>query len=287
MHQSVEVLYRQEDQGHTGELHFAFFQMAYVISGTGKLGINGNNVPYKKGNLMLLTPDDRHHFEITASTEFLLVRFYSSYITEYRWRSIDHIECLLYYASHLSGCVLHNISDFSLVEALVGSILHNIKYEGIYNEDLTINFVNALIVIAARNIAAMHPKGINPTADRRALNIVAYIQGYIFSPQLLRASVIAKEFGLSENYLGSYFRQQCGETLQQFISSYKIRLIEHRLKFSDKRINEIAHEFGFADESHLNKFFKKHKDGKSLSAYRKETLATGISSALRSPLQRG
>ncbi len=56
--------------------------------------------------------------------------------------------------------------------------------------------------------------------------------------------------------------------IQHFIANYKIRLIEHRLKFSDRRINEIAFEFGFADESHLNKFFKKHKS-LSLTQYRK------------------
>jgi AraC-like DNA-binding protein len=36
-----------------------------------------------------------------------------------------------------------------------------------------------------------------------------------------------------------------------------MRLIEHRLLFSDMRVNEIVSEFGFSDESHLNKFFKK------------------------------
>jgi AraC-like DNA-binding protein len=270
MHQSVEVIYRKEEEGQTGELHFAFFQMAYVISGKGSLGINGSHVPYNRGNLMLLTPDDRHHFEIETETEFLLVRFYTSYIKEYRWRSIDHMECILYYASHLSGCILHNTSDFSLVESLVGAILHGIKHEGIYNEDLTINFVNALIVIAARNIAAIKPEGISPNADKRILDIIAYIQRHIFSPQQLRVPIIADQFGISGTYLGSYFRQQCGETIQHFISNYKIRLIEHRLKFSDKRINEIANEFGFADESHLNKFFKKHREGLSLTGYRKE-----------------
>lgn len=51
-----------------------------------------------------------------------------------------------------------------------------------------------------------------------------------------------------------------------------MRLIEHRLKFSDKLINEIVAEFGFADESHLNKFFKKHRN-MSLSAYRKTVMS--------------
>ncbi|MFC6265025.1 hypothetical protein ACFQFA_15310 [Flavobacterium panici] len=35
--------------------------------------------------------------------------------------------------------------------------------------------------------------------------------------------------------------------------------MEHRIRFSDKRMNEIAYEFGFTDVSHLNKFFQKTK----------------------------
>ena len=55
--------------------------------------------------------------------------------------------------------------------------------------------------------------------------------------------------------------------MQGYITKYKIKLIEHRLKFSDKRINEIAEEFGFTDISHLSKFFKKQK-GNNLSSFR-------------------
>jgi len=43
--------------------------------------------------------------------------------------------------------------------------------------------------------------------------------------------------------------------MQGYIGKYKTKLIQHRLKFSDKRLNEIADELGFVDVSHLNKFF--------------------------------
>jgi AraC-like DNA-binding protein len=268
MHQSVEVIHRRLSESPKDKLNFAFFQMAYVISGEGKLSINGNRIPYRKGNLMLLTPDDRHNFEVDTESELLLIRFYPSHVKEYRWRSIDHIECLLYHASHLSGCILRNELDYPLVEGLVASLLHGIKHGGAYQEDLTMHFVDALIVIAARNIASMRPRAVAANADRRISEIIDYIQANIFSPGDLRAPVIAARFGISGSYLGSYFKQHCGETIQHFITGYKLRLIEHRLKFSDQRINEIAHEFGFSDESHLNKFFKKHRQGVSLTKFR-------------------
>lgn len=268
MHQSVEVIYKKVNDCSTVNSKFSFFQMAYVVSGNGFLHINGNRISYQAGNLMLLTPNDYHTFDIVKTTEFLLVKLNSEYVKEYKSKSIDHIECLLHYASHLSGCILKNKADEFLVKSIAESLIHNIENKDIYDEDLVSHYVNALIVIAARNIAKIKPVGIKENVDKRILEIINYIQANIFCPQKLKVTVIAEKFDISDTYLGSYFKNHSGETIQSFISNYKIRLIEHRLSFSDMRINEIVDEFHFSDESHLNKFFKKHRNI-SLTGYRK------------------
>ena len=74
--------------------------------------------------------------------------------------------------------------------------------------------------------------------------------------------------GISESYLGRYIKKHTNETMQQYILSYKLKLVESRLLHSQMRINEIAEELGFTDESHLSKFFKKNK-GCSPSSFRK------------------
>ncbi|MFQ6603452.1 helix-turn-helix domain-containing protein [Flavobacterium sp. C3NV] len=268
MHQSVEVLYKKVDECPIVNSQFSFFQMVYVISGNGFLKINGNCISYQTGNLMLLTPNDYHNFNIITTTEFLLVKINSEYVKEYKSKSIDHIGCLLHYATHLSGCILKRKADEFLVKSISESLIHAIDNKDIYDEDLITHYVNALIVIAARNIAKIKPTGVKESADKRILEIINYIQAHIFCPQKLKASAVAKEFDISDTYLSSYFKNHSGETIQSFISNYKIRLIEHRLRFSDMRINEIVEEFGFSDESHLNKFFKKHRNI-SLTGYRK------------------
>lgn len=271
MHQAVEVIYKKVDTAPAHDWKLTFFQLVYIVSGTGILNINGNSIPYQTGNLLLLTPDDCHHFNITSPTEFILIRFNNHHIREYRWDNIDHIECLLYYASHLSGCIIQCRTDQYLVKRIMASILHGIQYQNVYTTDLNTHLVNALIVIAARNIARIRPANLRANADSRIREIIGHIQLHIRYPEQLKAVTIAKKFGLSQTYLGSYFKNQCGETIQQYITAYKTRLIEHRLKFSDRRINEIVDEFGFADESHLNKFFKKQR-GVSLTAYRKQAI---------------
>ncbi|AZA93732.1 AraC family transcriptional regulator [Chryseobacterium nakagawai] len=269
MHQSLEVFYEKIDQCPLKDRQFNFFELVYVISGIGAHTVNENTIAYAEGDLFLITPNDCHGFELNGICEFMVVRFGENYIKEYQWKSIDHIECLLYYASHLSGSLLVNNEDKKMMSLLIQNLQQAIQHESVYNEDLTRHLVNAIIVIAARNIAVIKPQNISSNADVRILQILDYIQENIRQPRLLKVEAIANEFGLSSTYLGSYFRKQCNESIQQYISSYKIRLIEHRLRFSDKRVHEIADEFGFADESHINKFFKRHK-GKSLKAYRLE-----------------
>lgn len=236
---------------------FSFFQIIYVISGKASFTINNNIATYGKGSLILLTPDDEHHLEIEDKTELLLVKFSERYIKDYKWNNINSIGCLLYGASYLSGCILQNKPDIILVESIITSLLHGLNHPDLYQEELTLHYVNALIVIAARNISKMRAESVGSNTDKRILDIINYIQGNIHDPSLLKVGVIAQQFGLSENYLGSYFKNHCGETITHYILNYKLRLIEHRLLFSDMRINEIVTEFGFSDESHLNKFFKK------------------------------
>lgn len=271
IHQSLEVFYEKVEVCPLRDRLFNFFELVYVISGSGDHLVNGNKIAYSAGDLFLITPNDYHGFDLNGISEFLVVRFGENYIREYQWKSIDHIECLLYYASHLSGSVLVNNDDKKMTGLLIQNLQQAIKHQSVYNEDLVRHLVNAVIVIAARNIAVIKPEKISSGADLRILQILDYIQENIRQPKLLKIETIANEFGLSSTYLGSYFRKQCNESMQQYISSYKIRLIEHRLRFSDKRVHEIADEFGFSDESHINKFFKRHR-GKSLKAYRVEVI---------------
>jgi len=268
IYQALEVYYEQIDTCPLRNRLFNFFELVYVLSGEGSHAVNGNRIRFNVGDLFLITPQDCHEFDLEGICEFMVIRFGERYVTDYQWKSIDHIECLLYYASHLSASVLVNEEDKQLVEQLMQTIRQVIAMEAMYKEDVVRHLVNAVLVIAARNIAMIQLKALTPTSDTKIVQILNYIQEHIRQPEWLKVAVIAKHFGLSSTYLGSYFSKQCGESLQAYISAYKIRLIEHRLLFSEMRVNELVDEFGFADESHINKFFKRHKE-MSMSAYRK------------------
>lgn len=252
-----------------------FFELIYVVDGTGIQIINNNKFQYRKGNLFLVTPQDVHSFEISTLTKFFFLRFNEYYVKvnsqNPQNETVLRMEYILQNASHRPGCILKNKIDKPLIASLIESIINEQSNQQIYHQKIIEQIVNAIITVVARNIALKLPKNIKETTGEMVLEILHYIQENIYDPKQLKANIISENFNISLHYLGKYFKKQTGETLQEYISNYKLRLIEARLLNSDMRINEIADELHFSDESHLNKVFRKHK-GINPSEFRKQYL---------------
>lgn len=248
-----------------------FFELIYVIDGTGIQIVNKNRFNYRKGNLFLLTPQDVYSFDIATPTTFFFLRFNELFVKEKTGRdndAVNQVEYILQNASHRPGCILKNKVDKPLIASLIESILNEQTNQQLYYNRITEQIVNTIITIVARNIALKLPKNIKESTGEPVLEILQYIQENIFDQENLRAEKLSDHFNISLNYLGRYFKKQIGETLQSYIVNYKLRLIETRLLHSDMRINEIAYELNFSDESHLNRVFKKYK-GMNPSEFRK------------------
>ncbi len=237
----------------------AFFELVFVLSGTGKHCVNDNRIVYRAGDMFLLTPQDLHDFSIETATEFFFLRFNDIYLKSNGIvkDNLQRLEYLLYNAKQLAGSILKNESDKPLAKAMVDAIIRaHINRDNCWDK-LTLALINAMIVLVGRNIEMNLPEQFNEDKEEKTLDIIQYIQANIYHPHLLKAQHISGEFGISLSYISRYFKRQTGKTMQDYIAKYKTRLVENRLLYSNMRMSEIVEELGFADESHLNKFFKK------------------------------
>ncbi|WP_223605529.1 AraC family transcriptional regulator [Chryseobacterium sp. OSA05B] len=250
-----------------------FFELVFILSGTGTHCINKHSFSYHNNHMFLLTPKDCSQFWIDSTTEFFFLQFSDIYLKDsiISRENIKRLEFILENANHKPGCIIKNQTDKMLIRPIVEALIREGVNRDFYHNDITALLVNSLIALVARNIIKYLPQKIGETSESRIINILNYIQANIYDPEMIRVEKISNMFGLSENYLGKYFKKHCGETLQSYINNYKATLIEHRLKHSDMRISEIADEFGFTDDSHLNKFFKVQK-GKSPRTFKIEYL---------------
>ena len=198
LHQPFEISFSEFDESMLKEHDHTFFELVYILSGTGIQWINNNKFSYHDGHLFMITPGDSHSFEIHSTTKFINIKFNDIYIHSavFGTENIKRLEFILQHANHQPGCILRNRTD------------------------------------------------------------------------KLKTKAISQHFGISENYLGRYFKKHTNETMQQYILNYKLKLVENRLLHSEMRISEIVAELGFTDESHLNKLFKKYR-GCSPTNFRK------------------
>ncbi|GAA3992426.1 AraC family transcriptional regulator [Mucilaginibacter dorajii] len=240
----------------------SFFEFIYIVDGSGKQCINNSKFTYKPGHLFLLTPNDSHYFEIETATQFLFIRFNLSYIRQHNAPGdmLQNLEFILSNANQAPGCVIKNYDDRPIMKAIMSAVIIEHANHGLYHKELLQQYINTLILIVTRNIALAMPQQVDETTEEKTFDILQYIQANIYFPEKLKAGVIGDKMGISETYLGRYFKKHTNETMQQYIINYKIKLVENRLLHSNMRMAEIANELGFSDESHLNRIFKKYKN---------------------------
>ncbi|NLR57468.1 AraC family transcriptional regulator [Chitinophaga polysaccharea] len=261
LHQQYEIEWKELDCFEKPFKRNNFFELIYVMEGTGVQFVNNHQFNYRKGNLFLLTPQDSYSFDIDQKTRFFFLRFNESYIKEKSGKDQDtvtHVAYILQNASHRPGCILKNKADKPFIFSLVNAILDEQTRQQIYYTRISEQIVSTIITVVARNIALKLPKNIKENTGEPILEILNYIQVNIFEPGKLKTKNLSRHFNISTNYLGRYFKTQTGETLQHYITHYKVRLVQTRLLHSDMRMSEIAYELGFTDESHLNRIFKKY-----------------------------
>ncbi|QNF32190.1 AraC family transcriptional regulator [Adhaeribacter swui] len=270
LHEPFSIVFETLDKDSQREHQHHFFELIFILAGTGYQCINQHQFAYRAGHLFLITPEDCHSFDIHTTTEFFFLRFNNIYLKQsgLHTDNIPRLEFILQNASHQPGCILKNQVDKTLVRPMVEAIIREHVNRDLYNQELIQQLVNTLIVVVARNIAKYLPEQVHTGTDDKALTIINYIQDNIYAPEKTRAEVISQHLGISETYLGRFFKKHTGETLQKYLINYRLKLIEARLQHSDKRMHEIADELGFTDESHLNKFFRKNR-GVSPSEFRK------------------
>ncbi|WP_461085739.1 helix-turn-helix domain-containing protein [Spirosoma flavus] len=237
------------------------YQLVLIQKGIGECIINGNRFAYQTGNVFFLSPSDTYYFKISQKTSFYCLSFTKSYIASLMVTNAHLWPHVSEYGIQLSGTVIANSADqrnlLVLVEILIAeqqrlcSLLANPVVESLMKTIL--NLVDRHLVQHPFDVPAW-----STTPSAFSQRIVAYIGQHITEPDLLRLDKLADVFNYSASHLGALFKQQLGESIQQYIIRYKLKQVETRLSLSTMTISQIAHEFGFSDVCHLNKLFKRY-----------------------------
>ncbi|MFD1143722.1 AraC family transcriptional regulator [Larkinella insperata] len=250
-----------------------YFEIIFILRGQGIHNINGNTFDYGEGDVFLLGPEDYHHFSIHEVTEFCFIRFNDSihmHPTEGKdlpWQPI--IKALLTTSSQSRGTLVVDKQEKLKLHHLRTVLEEEYKRDqSPYFASIRDSLLRSMLLILARNLFGQSPASALTKDSVEA--ILLYIRQHIHQPGKLGIDHLADVFHYAPAYISLFFKKQTGESLKQYIIKHRIKLIEARLLYSHLTLAQIADEFGYTDESHFCKQFRKYT-GSTPSAFRRRT----------------
>lgn len=248
------------------ELHkHNFYELIFVEKGSGTHLLNGTAVPYKKGDVMLLTPEDAHEFEISKRTVFTYLKFDEKVFAQENfcfakagWANA--FKQLLVKAGTNNGFISFSKKDSFHAFQLVHMMKHEFEGNELYEQDLLISLFGSLVMLIVRNINDSIRAVVKGGSDIEKLNsILSYIRVYALDNGKMKIAEIAAHFHMSPNYISIYVKKHTGLSIQQHAIQARLKSAERLLRQKKLSINEVAFRLGFNDASHFNKIFRKYK----------------------------
>ena len=237
-----------------------YYELVYIFKGYGNHHINQIVMPYKAGDLHLISPEDEHFFDIKKTTKFCFIKFNDSFFENNKHLSPDHL---------MAATPIHIMRNPLLKEerlvfdepcrTILRNTVENIIYYNHFHKvsSSPMIFFQILSLFGLIREASLKLNlGMKQSTPQKE-DLISYIHQNIYSPGLIRINTIAKHFNISHTYFGAYFKRNFGIPYRKYITDYKLKLIEKRINSGQMTMKQIAYEFGFTDESHLTNYFKK------------------------------
>jgi len=243
-----------------------FFELTFIIQGTGQHIINESIISYKEGDVFFLTPKDEHEFVVATPTKFGMLKFTEQLFIEKTnltsstyWRK--NLDTVIFYANIIPESIIAFDKDKEQLFCLYGMIKKEIENPIVYSRNVIIELFGALLIIISRNLKSSLkelPKT-NISEKDKIDNILTYVRQNILNKDRIKIKAIADKFYISPNYVSIFIKKHAGISIQQYVIQTKVKMAERLLKQTNLNIVEIAEKTGFVDSSHFNKIFKKYK----------------------------
>lgn len=241
------------------------FELVLIQAGSGSHIINNNRFTYQAGDVFLLNPSDHRYVVVDQRTRFCSLSFTEFYLQRLMttgtmsWTHVNEQRWTI--SQPLIGSLVTDRMEQRNVQTLIEIILAEQQDScPLFSNPIVESLMRTILSIVDRQLARHTAISVAPSATpaKLAHRMVTYVCRHITEPDLLRIEKMADVFNYSPSHLGALFKQQIGESIQQYIIRYKLKLVETRLSLSTMTISQIADEFGFSDVCHLNKLFKRY-----------------------------
>lgn len=260
------VIHEFEDEKfHLPPHTHTYYEIIYIKKGSGVHQLNNNLLPYKSGDLFVISPEDEHYFDIKKSTRFVYIKFTDNYFNSKQNLTCD--EFLIHTPENFMRDKLLKETVLKLDDPCKTILKNTIENITAYNckTDVSTSPIIFYQILSIFGVIKETIKCMNLRMESTHIDneqIATYIHQNIYNPKLVQIKVIANHFNIAETYFSAYFKRTFSISYREYINNLRTTLIEKRIHNDKLSIKQIAYEFGFTDESHLSNYFKKKKNMK-------------------------
>lgn len=249
-----EVGELQAQKPHTSKRkNLSSYLFFMVLSGEGVLEYGGETFPLRQGDCAFV---DCHKVYAHSCAETLWklkwVHFYGPNMSGIYGKYMERGGCAV--LSPADGAVYERLVDEIYAIASSNSSIRDMR---IY-EKLTslLTLLMEQCYNPAQSVGESGRSSHKNTAKRQNLQSVKEFLDENYQSKI-SLDLLAERFYINKFYLTRIFKEQFGESVTEYLLQVRITQAKQRLRFTDKSIEEIAHECGMNDANYFSRMFKK------------------------------
>lgn len=219
-----------------------FFEFEFLLEGSAKTILNGEEILMEPGDMIFLTPIDVHSCKsindkmlTTVTVNFNIGQFALS-ITE-----------------NIRACVIKSEEE---LKYLFTKLLHESSNENELTSISIANLIERILIILYRKSS----KGNNIDKSDGISQVLSYVNKNFSSPISLED--VCKICGYSPEYFCRLFKKAVGVSFKDYITSLRLESAKHMLASSNASVTQICFDCGFGSVRNFNREFK-NKYGKT------------------------
>lgn len=250
-------LFRHSVSGKVGAHWHDFFEMAFIVSGSGYQRVNGVRSELRRGSAFLLTPADFHEI---VPHEGETIRLFDFIFTDRFLREqargivFDRPGPLLHEFGEPAANAWEDAFEAMDREAEAREIGSDLIVQGCF-ERLAIDLARHRRRDGARPASSDELAGEGSPLRTLIRDSVLYIEHHFREPLTLAG--VAAQAGLSANYYSECFKKATGSTYQSYVQERRLLFAMSMLRGTALSVTDICHASGFRSMPHFERAFKR------------------------------
>lgn len=235
------------------------YEVNYVNSGNCIMTFEGEHVPLKEGECIVISPWIEHGFLVDAQKGCRITQ------AEFRVESAEGLGDVFSFAGQTYP--YYQIKDCRDVVPLMEQTarLHRAKRNKYQSVQLGLAVIQ--MILGLRYHIGKEVSVASGIKNEKISEFMKYLQKHYREP--LKIEELAEERGISSRYIRKYFLKEIGMSCSDYVTVLRINKAKELLWETGRSVTEIAMEIGYGTPQYFSRIFKE-KVGVTPSEYREK-----------------